>query len=145
MKIAIINGPNINMLGVRETSTYGNSNLQNIIDMLEKEAALYKAQLVFKQSNHEGELVDFIQSLLGAVDFIIINPAALTHTSIALRDALLAINIPFIEVHISNVYKRENFRKTSFFSDVAEGMICGLGIQGYRLALQYAAKKLANQ
>lgn len=142
MKIAVINGPNINMLGIREKETYGSDNLQNIMAMLEKEAKAHQIELIFKQSNHEGELVEFIQSLLNKVNFIIINPAAFTHTSVALRDALLAVAIPLIEVHISNVHKREPFRKVSYVSDIAEGVICGFGVEGYRFALQYAIKKL---
>lgn len=138
MKIAIINGPNLNLLGIRETSTYGTEKLQDIMDMLEGEAKKLKAKLTFQQSNHEGELVDFIQSCHKKADFIVINPAAYTHTSIAIRDALLAVNIPFVEVHISNVYKREDFRQHSFLSDIAQAVISGCGILGYKFALEVA-------
>ncbi|MCB1582798.1 MAG: type II 3-dehydroquinate dehydratase [Marinicella sp.] len=141
-EIAIIHGPNLNLLGVREPEVYGTETLADINQSLSTLASQLKMTLRFKQSNAEHELVDFIhQCLQDGVKGIIINPAAFTHTSVALRDALLATQIPFIEVHLSNVHAREEFRSQSWFSDVAIGTITGLGSSGYHLALQY----LANQ
>ncbi len=137
MKIAIINGPNLNLLGTREPEKYGTTTLAELEKKLLHESLTLGVELCFKQSNHEGELIDFIHSIKNTVKYIIINPAAFTHTSIALRDALLSVNIPFIEVHISNLLKREPFRHHSYLSDIAVGTIGGLGILGYSLALQY--------
>lgn len=139
MKIAIINGPNLNLLGTREPEKYGTTTLAELEKKLLHASIELGVQLTFKQSNHEGELIDFIHSIKDTVKYIIINPAAFTHTSIALRDALLSVNIPFIEVHISNVFRREAFRHHSYFSDIAIGTIGGLGIEGYQLALHYLA------
>lgn len=138
-KITILNGPNLNLIGVREPSHYGNKTLADIQKNIELFATKTGHRLSFYQKNAEHELIELIhQAFADQVDFIIINPAAFTHTSIAIRDALLATKIPFIEVHLSNVHARESFRKYSYFSDIAEGVICGLGATGYELALQAA-------
>lgn len=144
-KVLLLNGPNLNLLGVREPQLYGHQNLAQIVQDLTARAATYKLELSHFQSNAEHELVDVIQQSLHQIDFIIINPAALTHTSVAIRDALLAVAIPFIEVHLSNVHARESFRHHSYFSDIAEGVIVGLGIDGYEFALQAAAKRLYQE
>lgn len=137
MKVLIINGPNLNMLGKRETPVYGKVALSDIERMVKEKALSLGIEVAFFQSNHEGELIDRVHKA-GAdkVDGIIINPGGYTHTSVALRDAMLAVNIPFIEVHISNVAKREEFRHVSYFSDIAVGTITGLGPNGYCLALE---------
>ena len=136
--ITIIHGPNLNLLGQREPVHYGTLTLDDINSTLTKEASTLNLILEVYQSNGESEIVDKIQSLKS--DFIIINPAAYTHSSVAIRDALAAMGIPFIEVHISNVFAREDFRKQSFFSDIAVGVISGLGTEGYCAALNYVAK-----
>ena len=136
--ITVIHGPNLNLLGQREPGYYGTLTLDDINDTLTKEASNLSLSIEVFQSNGESEIVNKIQSLKS--DFIIINPAAYTHSSIAIRDALAAMEIPFIEVHISNVFAREDFRKQSFFSDIAVGVISGLGTEGYCAALNYAAK-----
>lgn len=137
--IAVLNGPNLNLLGIREPGLYGSQSLANIRQTLSTQSTLLGHLLTFHQSNAEHEIIEVIhQSYHDKVDFIIINPAAFTHTSIAIRDALLATKIPFIEVHLSNVYARESFRKHSYFSDIAKGVICGFGATGYELALQAA-------
>lgn len=136
--ITVIHGPNLNLLGKREPDYYGTLTLGDINIVLTNEATKLKLNVDVYQSNSESEIVDKIQSLKS--DFIIINPAAYTHSSIAIRDALAAMKIPFIEVHISNVFSREDFRKQSFFSDIAVGVISGLGTEGYCAALNYAAK-----
>lgn len=142
--ILVLHGPNLNMLGSREPEIYGSETLNDINQRLQSTASESGHHLQTLQSNAEYELIDRIHDArLEEVDFIIINPAAFTHTSVALRDALLAVEIPFIEVHLSNVHAREKFRHHSYFSDVAVGVICGLGSQGYDLALQ-AALKLIN-
>lgn len=141
MKVLIINGPNLNMLGKRETPVYGASALSDIEKMLHEKALSLGIDVTFFQSNHEGELIDMIhKASADKVDGIIINPGGYTHTSVALRDAMLAVNIPFIEVHISNVAKREEFRHVSYFSDIAVGTITGLGPLGYCLALEGLAR-----
>ncbi len=137
-KISILNGPNLNMLGIREPGHYGNSTLSDIQASLSAIAVKHQHQLEFFQSNSEKELIENIHQSYQTIDFIIINPAAFTHTSIAIRDALSAVNIPFIELHLSNVYARESFRHISYFSDIAQGVITGLGVKGYELALEYA-------
>ena len=139
-KILLINGPNLNLLGRREPEIYGAQTLQQIVDELSQKALELDAQLVHVQSNAEHVLIDAIHAT--DADFIIINPAAFTHTSVALRDALLGVAIPFIEVHLSNVHSRESFRKHSYLSDIAKGCIVGLGAQGYELALQAACRQL---
>ena len=134
--IAVLHGPNLNLLGTREPDVYGSDTLDSIHLRLAAVAKDFGVQLSAFQSNHEGELVDKIQSLHRDTQGIILNPAAFTHTSIAMRDALLAVDIPFIEVHLSNVYKREAFRHHSYFSDIAVGCVVGLGSQGYEFALR---------
>ena len=134
-KIIVVNGPNINLLGDRETEIYGSTTLTNINKNLNEIAQHHVVSIEFFQSNHEGEIIDKLQTLKNVFNFIIINPASLTHTSISLRDTLLAIQIPFIEVHLSNPFKREYFRKKSYISDIAFGVILGLGKQVYELAL----------
>lgn len=136
--ILVLHGPNLNLLGVREPEIYGRESLENINRRLADAAHSAGASLQCFQSNHEGALVDRIQQAgREGVSFIVINPAAYTHTSVALRDALAAVTIPFIEVHLSNVHARETFRHRSFVSDIAVGTICGLGSRGYDLALAY--------
>lgn len=137
--ILVLNGPNLNLLGVREPHIYGAMTLHDINRNLEDLAKDAGVKLDTFQSNAEGELIDRVQQALSdGTDFIIINPAAYTHTSVALRDALAAVQLPFIEVHLSNVYSRESFRKHSYLSDLALGVISGLGAKGYELALIYA-------
>ena len=142
-RLLVVNGANLNLLGVREPEIYGATTLQDIENRLTQTANTHDIELIFVQSNFEGELIDAIQQhgLLGEddklVDGVIINPAGFTHTSVVLRDALLAINKPFIEVHLSNIHRREPFRSHSYFSDRAIGMICGLGHLGYDMALDY--------
>jgi len=138
MNILLLNGPNLNMLGQREPDKYGSQTLQDIVDDLSAQATSSGVSLRHFQSNAEHALIDCIHDAKGKVDAIIINPAAFTHTSVALRDALLSVNIPFIEVHLSNVHGREPFRHHSYFSDVAAGVIVGLGPLGYSLALTAA-------
>jgi 3-dehydroquinate dehydratase-2 len=140
----VLHGPNLNMLGTREPGVYGSKTLAQINQDLEQHAREAGHHLLHLQSNAEYELIERIHAARGeGVDFIIFNPAAFTHTSVALRDALLAVSIPFIEVHLSNVHKREPFRHHSYFSDIAVGVICGLGASGYRLALEAALEQLA--
>ena len=144
--ITVLNGPNLNLLGIREPGHYGNQTLADIQQALEKKSAELNHQLDFHQNNAEHQIVELIhQAYHSKVDFIIINPAAFTHTSVAIRDALLATGIPFIEVHLSNVHAREPFRKHSYFSDIAKGVICGLGATGYELALQAAHQILTER
>lgn len=135
-KILIINGPNLNLLGKREPEIYGTKTLDDIKEECEKLAQELYASLDFRQSNNEGEIVGFIQDLGNKVAGIIINAGAYTHTSVAIHDALLSVHVPIIELHISNIFKREEFRHHSFISDVATGMICGLGTNGYKLAIR---------
>jgi 3-dehydroquinate dehydratase-2 len=138
-RILLLNGPNLNLLGIREPTHYGARSLAEIEAELSALALARGIELDCFQSNSEGALVDRIQAARGeGVDFILINAGAYTHTSVALRDALAAVEIPFIEVHLSNVYKREDFRHRSLLADLARGLIVGLGPQGYRLALDYA-------
>lgn len=140
--ILLMNGPNLNLLGTREPGVYGASTLADVEQAAQAQAAAAGAQLVCFQSNHEGALIDRIHAArLEGVDMIVINPGGLTHTSVALRDALAGVAIPFIEVHISNIYQREEFRHHSFLSAIAQGTICGLGVDGYRLAIDFALKK----
>jgi len=142
-KILVLHGPNLNLLGSREPQHYGNTTLTEINQHLETLAKKNGAEVINAQSNAEHELINHIQEAnKQKVNFIIINPAGFTHTSIALRDALTATGIPFIEVHLSNIYQRENFRRHSYFSDVAVGVISGLGAQGYELALLAAIAQL---
>ena len=143
--ILVLNGPNLNLLGSREPEHYGAATLEQILDRLRRLARDEGVSLSEYQSNAEHELVDRVQAAVDeGVDFIIINPAAFTHTSVGLRDALKAVGIPFIELHLSNVHAREEFRKHSYFSDIAVGVISGLGPVGYELALQAAVRYLRH-
>lgn len=137
MKVLVLNGANLNMLGRREPGIYGTEGLEQVEASLRERGSSLAIELEFFQSNHEGDLIDRIQAAPSSgVDAIILNPGGFTHTSVALRDALLAVGIPFIEVHVSNVASREPFRQTNYFSDIAEGTISGLGSLGYELALE---------
>jgi 3-dehydroquinate dehydratase-2 len=141
--LLLLNGPNLNLLGVREPDVYGSTTLSDIEAAANAQAASAQAVLNSFQSNHEGTLIDRIHAArVDKVDAIIINPGGLTHTSVALRDALAGVAIPFIEVHISNIHRREPFRHHSFLSDIAVGVICGLGTEGYGAAIDFALKKL---
>ncbi len=142
--ILLLNGPNLNMLGTREPDKYGSLTLSEIVNTLETEAQALDVAFDHLQSNAEHVLIDRIHQAKDTVDFILINPAAFTHTSVALRDALLAVDIPFIEIHLSNVHAREPFRHHSYLSDKAVGVICGLGADGYSYALQTAVKRLSK-
>jgi len=144
-RILVLNGPNLNLLGLREPAHYGSQTLDQIISSLTEQAKTQDVELFHLQSNREYELIEAIHSAYQDIDFIIINPAAFTHTSVALRDALLGVAIPFIEVHLSNVHAREPFRHHSYLSDKAEGVICGLGAQGYQFALTAAIHKLQSK
>ena len=143
--ILLLNGPNLNMLGVREPGHYGHLSLAEIERHLQQQAAKQQVALDCFQANSEEKLIEKIHQSFQKVDFIIINPAAYTHTSVALRDALLAVGIPFVEVHLANIHKREPFRHHSYFSDVAESVICGCGAQGYDFALQFAVNYLSKK
>jgi 3-dehydroquinate dehydratase-2 len=144
--LLLLNGPNLNLLGTREPEIYGGDTLAAIEQRLVQLARAGGASLVAFQSNAEADLVDRIQQAArDGVDFIIINPAAYTHTSVAMRDALAAVHIPFIEVHLSNVFAREAFRHHSYFTDIAVGIISGLGAKGYELALAYALSDAASR
>jgi 3-dehydroquinate dehydratase-2 len=145
-KLLLLNGPNLNLLGTREPEVYGTTTLDQIVADLSERARRRGAELEAFQSNDEGALIDRIQQAAReGVDFILLNPAALTHTSIALRDALLGVAIPFIEIHLSNVFAREGFRHRSYLTDVAAGLIAGLGTIGYTLALEAALERVATQ
>ncbi len=141
--ILVLNGPNLNLLGTREPDHYGRDTLADIERRLTEQAEAAGHRLRFLQSNAEHLLIEAIHDARDGIDFILFNPAAFTHTSVALRDALLGVGIPFIEVHLSNVHRREAFRKHSYFSDIAEGVVSGLGAQGYELALQAAVRHLS--
>ena len=141
--VLVLHGPNLNMLGSREPAHYGLATLNDINQALTRLGETAGAWIETFQSNHEGALIERIHQAVGdPVDFILINPAGYTHTSIALRDALAAVAIPFIEVHLSNVFAREPFRHYSYFSDLAVGVVSGLGAQGYELALEYALRHI---
>lgn len=142
MKILIINGPNLNLLGMREEEHYGSFTLKDLEDEIKSYADGLKVEVDFFQSNHEGEIVEKIHSACGKYDGIVINPGAYTHTSIAIRDAFLGTGIPFVEVHISNTFAREEFRHFSFLSDIARGVIVGFGKVGYVLALEGLLRRL---
>lgn len=145
-KILVLHGPNLNLLGVREPHIYGDTTLEQIDRKLADIAETAGHSLISRQSNAEHQLVEYVQSATeDRIAYIIINPAAYTHTSVALRDALIASQIPFVEVHLSNIHGREEFRHHSYFSDMASGVICGLGAQGYEFALEYAVTQLNNQ
>jgi len=138
MKILLLNGPNLNLLGTREPQTYGRTTLAEVEAMAQQQAAARGAELACFQSNHEGALIDRIHAARGeAVDAIVVNPGGLTHTSVALRDALAGVAIPFVEVHISNVHQREAFRHHSYLSDIAVGVLAGFGVRGYGMALDF--------
>ena len=142
MNVLVLHGPNLNLLGTREPAVYGSVTLPDIDRELTQIAKEAGASLQSLQSNHEGVLIDRIHAArTDGTDFIVINPGAFTHTSIALRDALAGVAIPFVEVHLSNVHRREPFRQHSYFSDLAEGVIVGLGAQGYSLALKFALSR----
>jgi 3-dehydroquinate dehydratase-2 len=142
MQILVLHGPNLNLLGTREPQIYGSTTLDQINAELGKLATKAGATLHSFQSNHEGALIDRVHAARSdGTDFIVINPAAFTHTSVGLRDALAGVALPFVEVHLTNVHKREPFRQHSYFSDLAEGVICGLGVTGYRLALEFALER----
>lgn len=143
-RILIINGPNLNLLGLREPDLYGSQNLEQINQDLEIIADDNGVTLEFYQSNSEGAIIDKIQTAYGEISFIIINAGALTHYSIAIHDALKSVNIPVIEVHLTNIYAREDFRRHSFISPVATGGIFGMGAEGYKMALQAAINMLKN-
>lgn len=144
-KILVLHGPNLNLLGLREPQHYGRDTLDDINRRLQQQAAAAGIELDSLQSNAESVLIDRIHACLDdGTDLVIINPAAFTHTSVALRDALAGVKVPFIEVHLSNVHAREAFRHHSYFSDLAIGVICGLGAHGYELALAHAIQRLAQ-
>ena len=146
MRILALHGPNLNLLGTREPEIYGQVGLAEIHLAMEARARAAGVQLESFQSNHEGELIDRVQSArTEGIEFIIINPAGYTHTSVALRDALAAVAIPVIDVHLSNIHARETFRRHSHFSDIAIGVICGLGAQGYELAVEFALTHLGRR
>ena len=143
--VLVIQGPNLNLLGMREPEVYGTITLEDIHKKLADLAKQVDISLETYQSNHEGELIDRVQKAKkDGVSFIIMNPGGFTHTSVALRDALAGVAIPFIEVHLSNIHQREEFRKHSYFSDLAMGVICGLGAHGYELALNTIQHKLSS-
>jgi len=144
-KILVIHGPNLNLLGEREEEIYGSISLEDINRSLTEQAKEKGVEIESFQSNHEGEIVDKIGQVRNKVDCLVINPAAYTHTSVAIRDALLAVKIPVIEVHLSNIYKREEFRHKSLISDVCVGQISGFGPDSYRLALEAAIKLLQKK
>ena len=137
MKILVINGPNLNMLGIREPDIYGKQDFKSLEQFIRASAESLGHSVTLFQSNHEGEIVDVIQSAYGVYDGIVINPAAYTHTSVAILDALKAVGIPTVEVHLSDISQREDFRKHSYVSLVAKKTVCGLGFEGYKNALEY--------
>ena len=145
MKILVIHGPNLNLLGIREPDVYGSTTMEEINQGLLDKANSNDIEIVAFQSNAEHQIVTKLQESINQIDYIIINPGALTHTSIAIRDCLLGIGVPFYEVHISNIFSREEFRHKSFFSDIASGVICGLGTQGYELALSLIIKSYQDK
>lgn len=135
-RVAVVHGPNLNLLGRREPEVYGTTTLDEINDALRTLAKELDCSVSFFQSNHEGELVDHVQGLGGGCDGIVINAAGLTHTSVTLRDALIAVDLPFIEVHLSNIFARDEFRRISMLADAAHGVVCGFGPASYRLGLR---------
>lgn len=144
-RILLLNGPNLNMLGAREPKHYGSISLASIEEKIQILATQHNVKVECFQANSEEKLINKIHESFQQVDFILINPAAYTHTSVALRDALLAVSIPFVEIHLSNVHKREPFRHHSYFSDVAEGVICGLGAKSYEFAFLFAMDYLVKK
>jgi 3-dehydroquinate dehydratase II len=145
-RLLVLHGPNLNLLGTREPDVYGRVTLADIDRALTDKASAAGAELSTFQSNHEGALVDRIQAARNeAVDFVLINPAAYTHTSVAIRDALAGIDLPFVEIHLSNVHRREAFRHHSYFSDLAVAVVCGMGWKGYLYALDFALERIAEK
>ena len=142
MRIAVLNGPNLNLLGQREPEVYGRTTLPEIEALVREAARAHGVELDWFQTNHEGALVDAVQALRGRVDGALINAAALTHSSLALRDALLAVRVPFVELHLSNIFAREPERRHSMIADLALGMVTGFGAQSYLLALQALVGRL---
>ncbi len=140
--ILLINGPNLNLLGTREPHLYGSATLSDVVSQAESQASALGVTLQNFQSNHEGAIVDRIQEAREKADAIVINPGAFTHTSVAIRDALLGVDIPFVELHVTNVHAREPFRHHSYLQDKAAAVICGLGTFGYAAAIEYAAKHM---
>ncbi|OZC59041.1 type II 3-dehydroquinate dehydratase [Rhodococcus sp. 15-725-2-2b] len=138
-QVLVLNGPNLNMLGTRQPEVYGHATLADVVTLCEKTGAEHGLTVRAEQSNHEGQIIDWIHEARGVASGIVINPGGLTHTSVALRDALVIPEVPIIEVHISNVHAREEFRHHSFVSPIASGVIAGLGIDGYRFAIQRLA------
>jgi len=143
--VFILNGPNLNLLGVREPSIYGRDTLGDVEERCSARAAALSLEIDFRQSNHEGQLVDWVQEARESAHGIILNAGALTHTSVALFDALSAADLPIIEVHLSNIFRRESFRHHSYISLAANGVICGLGVQGYELALDAIASLIEGE
>ena len=143
-KILLINGPNLNLLGTREPEIYGSESIDDIQKLTEQYAKSKNTDIIFKQTNHEGELIEMIRDARKKSDGLIINPAGYTHTSVAIYDALLSLDIPIIEVHISNIYKREKFRHSSYVSMAANSVISGFGIDGYIFALESMLKNIKN-
>lgn len=142
-RVLVLNGPNLNMLGTREPGIYGAATLADIEALCRSTGAELGLEIDFRQSNHEGELVSWIQQALGSAEGILINPAGYSHTSVAIHDALRAVGLPVAEVHISNIHQREAFRHHSYVSAVAFGVLCGFGVTGYKLALMALAEKLS--
>lgn len=140
--ILLLNGPNLNLLGTREPQLYGHDTLMDVENSAKQQTDKLGITLHSFQSNHEGAIIDRIHEARGKCDFVVINPGGLTHTSVALRDALLGVQLPFVEVHVSNVHAREPFRNHSYLSDKAVGVICGLGVFGYTAAIDFVARKL---
>ncbi|KKY17325.1 putative catabolic 3-dehydroquinase [Diplodia seriata] len=141
-RILLINGANLNLLGTREPHIYGSTTLSMVVDQAKQQGSTLGIEVEDYQSNWEGAIIDRIHEARGKVDAVVINPGAFTHTSVALRDALLGVGLPFVEVHITNVHKREPFRQHSYLSDKAEAVICGLGTFGYTAAIEFVAKHL---
>ncbi|HAR79468.1 MAG TPA: type II 3-dehydroquinate dehydratase [Succinivibrionaceae bacterium] len=144
-RILVMNGPNLNLLGIREPDIYGSDSLESLKERLDRLAEKLKVRVDYFQSNHEGALIDRIQQARNDADFILLNAGAYTHTSVAIRDALSGISIPFYEIHISNVHKREEFRHHSYLSDIAVGVIAGFGLDGYEFALEGAVRYLDSK
>ena len=141
-RILLLNGPNLNLLGTREPHIYGSVTLSDVITRATQQTQALSAELETFQSNHEGAIIDRIHEARGNIDAIVINPGALTHTSVAVRDALLGVDIPFVEIHLTNIHAREEWRKHGYFSDKAQAVICGLGVFGYEAAIEYAVKHM---
>lgn len=144
MKISVLNGPSLNLLGTREPHIYGTTTLAQLESRLRNVAAELDVQISFSQHNGEGQFIEAVHALRGAADGALVNAAAYTHTSLALRDAFAAINIPFVEVHLSNIFAREPERRHSHLADLAVGLVCGMGVYGYELALRGLHRKLTN-